>query len=278
MQNNIISNNGNDNVIENRGTITLKSGTIDSIDAKASTINNYSGGTVIVDGVDIAAAGERQAIYNYGGTVEIKGNSIISSNTNGKAPSETGSLPRGTIQNFAKGTLTIKTGTIIATESYAIVNSANSTVTIGEKDGSVDISSPIIKGESYGVKNVATLNFYDGTIKGIKGAVEGKITDKEVDTQEINGTEVIDSKTYKTLHLASTSSPTSNVGQNGTLNQNNTQSNKLSIPSRVTNALGNFVANNKSRISTIILIITIIIMTMIVITIFLFKKSRNNKK
>ena len=278
LQNNIISNNGNDNVIENRGTITLKSGTIDSIDAKASTINNYSGGTVIVDGVDIAAAGERQAIYNYGGTVEIKGNSIISSNTNGKAPSETGSLPRGTIQNFAKGTLTIKTGTIIATESYAIVNSANSTVTIGEKDGSVDISSPIIKGESYGVKNVATLNFYDGTIKGIKGAVEGKITDKEVDTQEINGTEVIDSKTYKTLHLASTSSPTSNVGQNGTLNQNNTQSNKLSIPSRVTNALGNFVANNKSRISTIILIITIIIMTMIVITIFLFKKSRNNKK
>ena len=258
LQNYMISNNGNNNVIENRGTITFRSGSIDSIDAKASTINNYSTGTVIVDGVDIVATGERQAIYNDGGTVIIQGNSTIKSNTNGNSPNDTGGLPRGTIQNFRKGTTIIKSGTIIATETYAIVNSSNSTVTIGEKDGSVDINSPIIKGESYGVKNVGILNFYDGTIKGIKGAVEGNITDKEVGTQEVNGTEVIDSKTYKTLYLSSSSSTTSNVGQNGTLSQNNTQSNKLSIPSRVTNTLGNLVATKKSRTFTIIIIMAII--------------------
>lgn len=258
LQNYMISNNGNNNVIENRGTITFRSGSIDSIDAKASTINNYSTGKVIVDGVDIVATGERQAIYNDGGTVIIQGNSTIKSNTNGNSTNDTGGLPRGTIQNFRKGTTIIKSGTIIATETYAIVNSSNSTVTIGEKDGSVDINSPIIKGESYGVKNVGILNFYDGTIKGIKGAVEGNITDKEVGTQEVNGTEVIDSKTYKTLYLSSSSSTTSNVGQNGTLSQNNTQSNKLSIPSRVTNTLGNLVATKKSRTFTIIIIMAII--------------------
>ena len=269
---NSLSNNGKKSVIENKGTITFTSGTLSSSDgAEASTINNYAGGTVTIDGIDIIATGERQAIYNYGGTVIIKGNSTISSNTSGIAPANQvgNNIPRGTIQNFAGGTVTIESGTIIATETYAIVNTGtNSIVTLGTKDGSVNISSPMVVGNTYGVKNTATLNFYDGTIKGKTAAIEGTPTEEEENTHEVNDIEVIDEDTtYLTLHLEANASMLNNAAPNS-----------FNIPARVSNALGNFVANNKSRISTIILIITIIIMIVTGIKILFFIKSRKNKK
>ena len=263
---NSLSNNGKKSVIENKGTITFTSGTLSSSDgAEASTINNYAGGTVTIDGIDIIATGERQAIYNYGGTIIIKGNSVISSNTHGFAPAnQVGSnIQRGTIQNFAGGTVTIEAGTIIATETYAIVNTGtNSTVTLGKKDGSVNISSPMVVGNTYGVKNTETLNFYDGTIKGKTAAIEGTPTEEEENTHEVNDTEVIDEDTtYLTLHLEANASMLNNAAPNS-----------FNIPARVSNTLGKLVATKKSRIVTII--VTIIILLMIV----LFIRTKNKKK
>ena len=279
-----ISNNGNNNVIENRGTITFTSGAISSVDASASTINNYAGGTVIVDGVNITATGERQAIYNYGGTVIIRGNSIISSNTSGIAPANPvgNNTPRGTIQNFSGGTVTIESGTIIATEAYAIVNSTNSTVTLGTKDGSVNVSSPIVQGMSYGIKNVGILNFYDGTIKGVTGAVEGTITEEEENTREVNGTEPIDEEiSYLTLHLESTRGALNLAGNrqlnnNGINSEDDTESSKMSIPSRVSNALGKLVETKESRTATII--VSTIILLIIALWIRKKKTAKQKKK
>ena len=163
----------------------------------------------------------------------------------------------------------IESGTIIALDTYAIVNTGtNTTVTLGKKEGSVNISSPMVVGNKFGVKNAAILNFYDGTIKGKTAAIEGTVTDEEENTHEVNDTEVIDEDTtYLTLHLEANASMLNNAAPNS-----------FNIPARVSNALGNFVANNKSRISTIILIITIIIMIVTGIKILFFIKSRKNKK
>ena len=59
-------------------------------------------------------------------------------------------------------------------------------------------------GKTYGIKNNYTFNFYDGIIKGKTDAITGTITNQEIDTQIINGTEVIDGVTYKTIHLQNT--------------------------------------------------------------------------
>ena len=132
-------------------------------------------------------------------------------------------------------------------------------MTIGKKDGSVNISSPIVAGETYGIINKGTLNFYDGTIKGKQGAVDGQITDKEENTREVEGIETIDEDTiYQTLYLE-VSTPESN----------NATSNNLSIQARVSNTLGKIVATKKSKVFT-----SIIIMVIISITILLFHKKK----
>ena len=259
LQNNTISNDGSNKIIDNYGTITFTNGTIASEVKTASTIDNFPTGTIIIDGVDIITTGERQAIYNKGGIVEIRGNSLISAESTGNAPKEASEQPRSTIQNFAGGTLKITGGTIISNTQSAIANAKDSTVTIGKKDGSVNISSPIVAGETYGIINKGTLNFYDGTIKGKQGAVDGQITDKEENTREVEGIETIDEDTiYQTLYL-----------EVNTPESNNATSNNLSIQARVSNTLGKIVATKKSKVFT-----SIIIMVIISITILLFHKKK----
>ena len=165
-----LSNDGQNNVMENRGTVKITSGSVNTRNTGFSTINNF--GTLVLDRVDITVTdSDRQAIYNNGGTVEIKGNSHIISNASGNAPADVGGpsgLQRATIQNFNGGTVTIIDGEIIGTQSYAIANTTKtanvSTVTIGTKDGAVDASKPTIKGKTYGVISTGIINFYDGTI------------------------------------------------------------------------------------------------------------------
>lgn len=203
LQNNTLSNNGSSKVIDNYGTIKLTNGTINSVVQLSSTIDNYAGGTVIIDGVTMISTGERQAVYNNGGTVEIRGNSTISSTTTGNAPS---GEPRGTIQNFNGGTVTIEDGTIIldtqgSITNAAITNSANSTVKIGKKDGTVNMSSPEIRGTTYGIINTGTIKFYDGIVKGVLGSVDGNIAEVEDNYERKDDTETINGTTYYTTYL-----------------------------------------------------------------------------
>ena len=84
-----------------------------------------------------------------------------------------------TIQN--EGNLTIidstssGVGKISSTVGVAIENSG--TLTLGQDDGTVSQDLITIEGNTYGIVNSGTLNFYDGTINGAS-AIQGVITNR----------------------------------------------------------------------------------------------------
>ena len=191
--NNTLSNNGNKNVIINYGTIEIKNGTI-STTASQGAINNEAGGVLTISGGRIISTGERQALYNNGGTALITGNAYLS----------TTSIIRSTVHNLAGGNLTITGGTIISSRLRGIDNFA--TLTIGEHDGNVNTNTPIIQGLTYGISSTSNYSFYDGIIKGKNNPFndETYITSKEEDYEILYENETINGVTYKTAILAQT--------------------------------------------------------------------------
>ena len=201
LQDNKLLNNGSGNpVISNYGTLAISSGTVES-NVDYATINNYQGGTLKISGGNILAKGTRGSIYNTGGNIEISGSAYLCSAATGSASN--GALGRATINNLQNGTVTVTGGTIIGLNQQALSNE-NATLIIGTKDGNIDTTSPTIVGETYGLVHTSTFNFYDGTIKGIQAAISGDITEREEDSQIVDGTYVDGEKTYLTQHLEST--------------------------------------------------------------------------
>ena len=194
-----ITGRGDKSVITNNGTLTMTNGTLESNQNHAN-IDNNPGGKLIITGGNIISTGNRGAIFNKGGTVEISGSAYIESSATG-APDNM-NFDRATINNLDKGVVTITGGTIIAKNQEAITNVTNSKLTIGVKDGNIDTSSPLIVGKRNGIINLATFNYYDGIIKGVTSTISGSITDLETNAQEIFDTEVIDGDTYQTEYLS----------------------------------------------------------------------------
>lgn len=212
-----ISNNGNEGIIENNGSLTITNGNLDAKIASKSAIDNNPGCTLVLDGVKIIATGKddstenRQTVYNKGGTVTIKGDTYLES----KASGSTNNISRGTIHNLEGGTVTIESGTIVNiftanpnTANAAISNDATSTVIIGTKDGLYNPDDITIIGKKYGIYNAGTLKYYDGTINGILGAVSGTTFtevedyhDQENDTKDIQLEDEEESTTYQRLYL-----------------------------------------------------------------------------
>ena len=89
---------------------------------------------------------------------------------------------------------------IVGTAGLGICN--NGTLVLGTmNDGVISTSEPLIKGESYGVKNYNTFKFYDGIIKGRTGSVDGVISEQEANTQLQIDSEIIDGNTYVVNYL-----------------------------------------------------------------------------
>ena len=189
-----LSNNSNAAVVTNNGTIKIFNGTITTTATSASAINNNSKATLIMSGGKIIATGERQAVYNDGGYVEISGNAYLSSKI-------TVSGERGTVQNLASSTMVIKGGTIVSTTNQALYNEG--TLTIGIEDGNVNSTSPIFQGATYGIKSTKDFSLYDGIMKGKTAAIanEEKITNKEEGYTLTHETEVIDEVNYDIAYL-----------------------------------------------------------------------------
>ena len=181
-----ITNSTNDAVITNNGRLKIMGGNITTSSTSTAAINNTS--TMIIIDSHISATGARQAIYNNGGTLTISGSAYLSATTS----------VRATVQNQANSTLTITGGTVVSTKQEAVSNAGN--LTIGTKDGNIS-NVPILQGTTYGVTNTSTFNFYDGILKGQTGAFSGIISDKELNSDIVNGTETIDGVTYYTAHL-----------------------------------------------------------------------------
>lgn len=182
--------------IRNRGTIKISNGTV-TANAKSAAINNETGGRLIITGGNITNTGDsstakRQAVYNNGGIVEISGTAYLSAKNDGTYNGN----DRGTIQNLNNGTIIITGGTIESFTSQAIVNQSGCTLILGTEDGTPNSTTPVIKGAKYGIQNKATLNFYDGIVKGVTGSISGTVTKTEAGATRTDSTEVIDNNTY----------------------------------------------------------------------------------
>ena len=154
LQNHTMTNNGNNAVISNDGTLEVKNGTINS-SAGTGAINNNAKGILNINSGTIKTTGTKQGLYNNGGIVKIEGNTLIESSSN----------QRAAVHNLKNGTITITSGTIKSTGAYAIYNEEGS-LTIGTKDDLYDTEKPIIQGKTYGVIANTEFNVYDGIISG----------------------------------------------------------------------------------------------------------------
>ena len=187
----------NSNVIRyaGSGVLEVKNGKVTS-NASSGAINvETAGSNMIINGLSIIARGTKQAVWNNGGDLTIKGGATIEHSGN----------QRAAVHNLAGGTTTILDATIYA-KSYSAVRNDGGTVIIGKKDGTVDISTPVIRSDTYGIDfsgDSVSVKFYDGIIMGKTAAMqdEAKIIETERGTEKAYGTEVIDSKTYNTLYL-----------------------------------------------------------------------------
>ena len=195
LQNYTISRSSNKAVIENNGTVKIINGTLTS-NTDTAVINNNATGKLYISGGNINATGTRQALYNNdGGYIEISGNAYLSSKASGRPLYS--NLDRATVQNLTGGTVVILGGTIVGEVQNAISNEG--TMTLGIKDGNIVTSTPIIRGETYGIENEGTLNFYDGKIMGITGTIQGNTDD--LDGNITSSTEALSGKTYITAYL-----------------------------------------------------------------------------
>ena len=192
----LTANSGSKALFEKSGNLTIQNGTLNSNNG-ASTINNNAG-YLKLDNVTINSQGEKQSLYIAAGTVEITGNSYLSSETSGV--SSLGVLPRGTVHVMSGAQLTIDSATIIGTQGNGISNEGG-IVTLGVKDGTIDNTSIIIQAKREGIETTSTFNFYDGIIKGYVETINGTITAQEDNSHTVDGTEVIGTDTYKTKYL-----------------------------------------------------------------------------
>ena len=138
------------------GIVNIESGTITAntyglYNYSSSSNANINGGTINLN---------TYGVYTYNGTTNITSTGI-SNNTYG-------------VYNSG-GTTTVKEGAEIQSNIGAYV--ASGRLNIG-KTGTMNSSSPVITGETYGlsVAGAGTVYMYDGQIKGKTGATQGFIT------------------------------------------------------------------------------------------------------
>ena len=197
---NVTSNSTKNGVLNYGGTAYLGEGTyVTSISDAFAAVQNESNGTTTIDGIRVEASGKRQAVYNNTGTIEIKGNSILSG-----TPYVESSNKRAAVQNN-KGTMKITGGTIISNNYGVTIQSGTLIIGTDDSDNLHNVTSPEIRGGVYGVQSTINYSFYDGIIEGETAAVndESKITKHETGLEIVNEDKVIDSDTYHTLYYSS---------------------------------------------------------------------------
>ena len=203
-----LSNNGNTNVIINKGILQIKNGTVSSNAATNGAINNESGAQITISSGRIVMTGGRQALYNNKGNATITGSAYLSSSA----------TERAAVQNLAGSTLNILGGTIVSTGSNGVQNAG--TMTIGTKDGAVSKTNPVLQGVTYGLTTSVNFNLYDGILKGITAGINSvsRIVELEEGYGIINNEETINGTVYKTLYQGISNKVTFNPN-GGTLSE-----------------------------------------------------------
>lgn len=159
----------------------------------ANTINgvvdNESSGTITIEG----NAKINNAVKNNStGTICVNSeNAIINNSTNAVTVDNSNSIFTGTkiagIVNQNSGSIKIEKGTI-KSEDFGVINLRAGTIELGKNDETSGSNNVNITGNNIGILNVrGTLNYYDGTIKGVN-SIKGVITNIP------NGKSIISSK------------------------------------------------------------------------------------
>ena len=155
------------NIVENIGTLNITGGTLIN-NAQGSCINVKSNGILNISGGEIYGRNttKGQAVYVEGGTVNISGNAYLE-NTSGDSES------RGCVDSNG-GTINITGGTIVSKNFSAVIaRKSEATVVIGQDDGTIYISDPVLRGKEYGLNktnNGAIIEVYDGIFESLNNS------------------------------------------------------------------------------------------------------------
>ena len=194
-------------ILTNAGTVLIQDGVLTSNSTTDGAVNNT--GNLTVSGGQILMTNNKgkQAIFNSGGTLEITGNAYVYSASSTAA----GNNRRAAVQNTVNSELLVTGGTIVSSGYHGIVNAGN--MTVGTKDGTANMNSPVIQGIYYGISSNNNYGFYDGIIKGINASTnnDSKINDLEQGYSLHSSTEDIGGDIYHTL----TSAQMVNLDANG---------------------------------------------------------------
>ena len=179
-----------------KATAIVGEGTVvESHSTQRAAVQNFYG-TMVVDGAHVTAlgGGRSQAVYNDGGTTEIKGNTYLYAKPRVESSNE-----RGAVQSIA-GTLIVSGGTIVS-EGYG-VTVTNGSLRIGTQNSAYNTVTPEIRGELSAVNSTVKYSVYDGIMEGKDSAVrdESKINATETGFTKVNGEKTIDGATYQTLY------------------------------------------------------------------------------
>lgn len=172
----------NTNIIANVGIVNITGGRL-NCDTQAAALDN-NGGIVTMSGGEIISTNSLkcQAMYNNGGTITISGNAYL----------ESSSTNRYTLHNYS-GTMYITGGTIVANSSSAVYNKNSQTLTIGNDDGTISTSTPILQGKTYGLEldSTATATVSDGLFRSQDNSVAINVTSRTITP---NNTEYVTSE------------------------------------------------------------------------------------
>ena len=217
-----------------RGTTTINNGTFTGKALSASstgtvTINNL---TATNENGDVISCTDRNdMVVNINGGTYTSSNSVISNyckinisdgtitstnNTaifNGHVLNITGgtikSLTSSGINNYCDSNnhpeVTITGGTVIG-KTNGIENTGYyyTGLTIGTKDSTIDTTKPVIIGDEYGIyyqNSQATVNFYDGVLKGKTRGYNAIFSDLSLKSIIEESTETIEGEVYKNAYL-----------------------------------------------------------------------------
>jgi len=181
---------GENAIEESNGSVIVSGGTITSTGKNGIYVSSSYYNTPTLEINDGTITGHQSGIVhtNQNGNIEINGGHIIGETVNGLSTGITTNIYGGTLEGAQYGLYT--TG-------------ARATTTIGRNDGTINIDSPILKGDLYGlyITSPYTVNFYDGVIKGMSGRHTGVITSIATHSQIFEDEEMIDEQNYLTEYL-----------------------------------------------------------------------------
>ena len=203
------------------GTVTINDGEINANEVAIALNSNIqltiNGGTISSNNYAISASrdAENVGLTITDGTINGTRSAIHSDWDAEYSMNISGGTITSTSDDaiYYRGSLTITGGTVISESKSGI--SSEGTITIGNDEGNISVSSPMIQGNTYGVSdNWNRMYFYDGILKGKTAGYNGTPQAFATNATVTFDTEEIDGETYNTAYLVAQTDMLKNITQN----------------------------------------------------------------